>query len=84
MCRRHKICSGEVGRGRGGIVFLGEERGEGRARAGVWAGRRQKAGSKARPEPRNGARPCLRRRPECKHMASMWAFPPGQALFISK
>lgn len=41
--------------------------------------------SETRPEPRNGARLCLRRRPECQHMGSMWGLtPPGQAPFISK
>lgn len=40
--------------------------------------------SKARPEPRNGARPCLRRRPERKHTPVYRTSPPGQAPLISK
>lgn len=37
-----------------------------------WAGRHQEGASRARPQPRNGARPCLRRRPEREHTASVW------------
>ena len=69
-------------------MFLGEDSTPPltlRAQEGVWAERRQMGASNARPEPRNGARRRLPRRPEGEHTAGRWGLTPQIRLsFISK
>ena len=56
-----------------------------RAKAGVWAERRQMGASNARPEPRNSARRRLPRRLEGEHTTGRWGLTPQIKLsFISK
>lgn len=76
MRKRQELCPQGLGEGKGKDVFLGRKEASPNPSPHPRGARARKApegASKARPvlRARNGARPCLRRRPERKHTASV-------------